>query len=115
MNLSLSKSIRRLQSAAYRYPPPDLASKADICAKVIAEAHKLAQAGRYDTLPDQLAARAGELLDDMDEILVALDPKSNGPSFAIAATLHRELELVQMRITKMRRGEASPPNGRNRR
>ena len=115
MNLSLPKSIRRLQSGAYRDPPPDLASKADICAKVLAEAHKLSQAGRYGTLPHQLAARAGELLDDMDEILIALDPKRNGPSFTIAASLHRQLDFLQMSITKVRRRESSPLDGRNRR
>jgi hypothetical protein len=95
--------------------PPDLASKADICAKVLAEARKLSLAGQFGTLPNQLVARAGELLDDIDEILLTLDPARNRPSFAIAATLHRELAYIQSTLTNWRRRQASSAIGAHKR
>jgi hypothetical protein len=94
---------------------PDLASKADICAKVLAEARKLSLAGQVGTLPNPLVVRASELLDDMDEILLALDPVRNRPSFAIAATLHRELAYVQSTLTNWRRRQASAATGAHKR
>jgi hypothetical protein len=86
---------------------PDLARKTDICGKVLAGARRLSDASRFGAPLVQLASRAGELLDDMDEILVALDPVANGPSFAIAARLHRELEHIQAAIAERRR-DADP-------
>ena len=82
---------------------PDWAHNADICGKVLAEARRLSDARRFGAPLVQLASRAGEILDDMDEILVALDPLRNGPSFAIAAKLHRELEYIQAAIAERRR------------
>jgi hypothetical protein len=115
MNSSLMKSIRLFRSGTVGDIPPELTRKADICANVLVEARKLSRTGQCGSLPNHLLARAGELLDDMDEILVALDPTRNRPSFAIAATLHRELEHLQAFITDLRRGQASPRNAADRR
>jgi hypothetical protein len=76
----------------------DLARKADICVKVLAEAHRLARSGKTGGLFNQLVARAGELLDDMDEILVALDPAGSGPGSVVAAALRRELAQVRAAV-----------------
>jgi hypothetical protein len=84
-----------------------LAPKADICAEVLAEARRLAQSDQFGALLSQLVARASELLDDMDEILIALDPTRSAPSFAIAAKLHRELEYVLAAIAEQRRNATS--------
>jgi hypothetical protein len=111
IDLSLPKSNLLLRlSGVVGDAQIELARKADICAKVLAEARKLALAGQFGTLTNQLVGRAGELLDDMDDILVALHPARDGPSFAIAASLHRELENVQMIITRWRRRQAAPRN-----
>jgi hypothetical protein len=115
MNSLLMKSIRLPRSGTVGDTPPELTRKADLCASVLVEARKLSRAGQCGTLPNQLLARAGQLLDDMDEILVALDPKRNGPSFAIAATLHRELEHLQAFITNLRKSQATPRNAAHRR
>jgi hypothetical protein len=80
-----------------------LTHKSDICAKVLAEVRKLSQAGQFGTLPNRLVVRASELLEDMDEILVALDPARNRRSFAIAAAMHRELEQIQATLTDLRK------------
>jgi len=48
-------------------------------------------------------ARANELLDDADEMLLALDPPSDSRAFAAAAEAHRQLEIVEAAITAMRR------------
>ena len=82
---------------------PDLARNADICARVLAGARRLSEARRFGAPLDQLARRAGDLLDDIDETLVALDPATDGASFAVAAKLHRELEHVQAAIAERRR------------
>jgi hypothetical protein len=103
MNLLPMKSVRWPRSGIIGDPPPELTRKSDICAKVLAEARKLSQAGQFGTLPNQLVIRAGELLDDMDEILVALEPARNRASFALAASLHRELEQVQATLTDLRK------------
>ena len=103
MNLLPMKSVRWPRSGTIGDTPPELTRKSDICAKVLAEARKLSQAGQFGTLPNQLVVRAGELLDDMDEILVALDPARNRASFALAAALHRELEQVQATLTDLRK------------
>ena len=98
----MMKSIQMPRPGALGDALEDLVRKADICAKVLAEARKHSQAGRHGALQSQLVARASELLDDMDEILAVLEPASNGPSFGLAATLHRELEQVQVTITNLR-------------
>jgi hypothetical protein len=110
VNLLPMKSVRWPRSGTVGDTPPELTRKSDICAKVLAEARKLALAGQFGTLPNQLAVRAGELLDDMDEILVALDPARNRASFALAAALHRELEQIQATLTDLRKRRGASRN-----
>jgi hypothetical protein len=110
MNLLPMKSVRWLRSGTDGDTPPALTRKSEICAKVLAEARKLALAGQFGTLPHQLVVRAGELLDDMDEILVALDPARSRASFAIAANLHRDLEQIQATLTDLRKRRGVPGN-----
>src|SRR6476620_5029378 len=81
----------------------ELARKADICAHALDEARKLSERGVYGPSLSQLVARAFELLDDIDEILVALDPTRDQHQFAIAAELHRQLERLEAAIASQRR------------
>ena len=82
----------------------DLATKARICANVLTEARRLADAETSGPLLNQLIARACELLDDVDEILITLDPVGEARDFATAAALHRELEHIQAIAPARRRG-----------
>ena len=43
----------------------------------------------------RLLTRTGELLDEIDEILIGLNPGRDHDAFARVARLHRELEEVQ--------------------
>jgi hypothetical protein len=79
-------------------PNTEVARKAGICDSVLAEARRLAERGDFGALLNQLVVRACELLDDVDETLVRLDPKRHSQDFAIAARLHRELERIQASI-----------------
>jgi hypothetical protein len=85
----------------------DVARKAEICEDALEEARKLADGGARGPLLDKLVARASELLDEIDEILVTLDPTVNGQPFAIAATLHRRLECVEAAIAAQGRARGS--------
>lgn len=84
-------------------------SKASVCASVLAEARRLADRGTFGPLLNQLLARACELLDDLDEILVALDPARNVSEFTTAAELHRHLEQVQALVPARWRARVAPP------
>ncbi len=88
-----------------------LARKANICSKVLADARRCVQLGNFGRPLVQLVARAGELLEDMDELLVVFDPEVNGRDFAIAALLHRELELIQSEVSAQRRESAAASGG----
>lgn len=110
MNPAPMRSFRSPRTTAGVGVPLDLSRKAEVCGKVLAEARKLSSASQFGALPNQLVRRVAELLDDMDEILVALDPVGNRPSFAIAAALHREFEQVEATITDLRKGRVISRN-----
>jgi hypothetical protein len=57
----------------WRHSRDDFGHKADLCKGALAEAHRHLAAQRFGPMLSQLLARACELLDDMDEILVRLD------------------------------------------
>ncbi len=84
-----------------------LARKADLCASILAEARRLVRIGQFEAPLNQLVFRACELLEDVDEVLVALHPIRDGGAFAVAAGLHRELEQIQAAIPAASRGRPS--------
>ena len=85
-------------------PNPGLAAddglphKSEVCRGALAEAGRWVTTGMFGPLLRRLLARACDLLDDIDEGLIVLDPASDHDAFARAAALHRELESVQSRI-----------------
>ena len=89
------------------------AQKVTMAASVLAEARRVAERADFGPLLNQLIGQAWEFLDDLDEILVTLDPVCNGRDFATAAALHRELEQVHAAIPTRRRAvsarQASSP------
>jgi hypothetical protein len=85
-----------------------LARKANICSKVLAEGRRHVQLGRFDAPLHQLIARAGELLEEMDELLVGFDPTRERREFAAAASLHRDIEALQAAVTARQKDGAAP-------
>jgi len=81
-----------------------LAHQVDMCASILTEARQLVRIGQFGAPLKQLVFRACELLDDMDEVLLALHPVRNSGDFAVAAALHRQLEQIQAAIPAARRG-----------
>jgi hypothetical protein len=88
-------SLNLPRGAAVGGPHADLARKANICSKVLAEARRHVQAGRFTAPLGQLVARADELLDEMDELLVRFQPERDSREFTMTASLHRQLEAIQ--------------------
>ncbi len=86
-----------------------VARKARACARILAEARRLARSGQPGPPLDQSLLRAVELLDDIDEVLVVLHPARNNEEFAMAAALHRDLEQIQAVIAVRRRVRMSVP------
>jgi hypothetical protein len=84
-----------LGAAALPVPRDKLACKAELCMSVLTEARRRIVARRFGTLLGQLLARVCELLDEMDEVLIRLDPVREHEVFVRQAALHRDLEEVQ--------------------
>lgn len=76
----------------------ELQRKADLCASVLTEARRQISAANFGAILSQLLARAGDLQDEIDEILVSLDPRDDHEAFARVAALHRNLEEIQSRL-----------------
>ena len=72
--------------------------RADLCAGVLREARRLIEAEMFGQALGRMLFRANDLLDEMDEGLVVLEPRSERGAFARAAELHRVLEELQSRL-----------------
>jgi hypothetical protein len=98
-----SASIRLIRNSlrpelpvdGWRPPRDELAYKADLCRSALTEARRQIASQRFGPALGQLLARASELQDDMDDALIALDPRANCDAFARVAALHRDLEAIQ--------------------
>lgn len=73
----------------------ELARKSELCLGALAEARRQIAAQRLGPVLSQLLARARELQDEMDEVLLGLDPAEDPDAFARAAALHRTLQEVE--------------------
>jgi hypothetical protein len=90
----VSNASRTMEvGATLRGPRGGLAGKPDL--SVLAEARRHIAARRFGPLLSQLLARACDLLDEMDEVLVRLDPVREHDAFVRLAALHRDLEAIQ--------------------
>jgi hypothetical protein len=99
----IARFMESESASLFEFIRGELARKADICANALEEARKLSERGVYGPSLNQLVGRAFELLDDIDEILVALDSTRDQHPFAIAAELHRQLEHVEAAIAAQKR------------
>lgn len=73
------------------------------CGDVLRNAGHLLDTGRSESEAHRLLGRAVDLLDELDETLIALDPVRDTGTFALAATLHRDLEYLQAALATRRR------------
>jgi hypothetical protein len=77
-----------------------LLRKADLCHGALTVARGLAAAQSFDSMLSQALDRAHGPLDDMDVVLVALNPRRDHEAFVRAAALHRKLAEVQALLPK---------------
>ena len=92
----------------------ELLRKTHLCLSALAEARRQIAAQRLGPVLSQLLARACELQDEMDEMLLGLDPTEDSDAFARAAALHRTLQEVESLLPRefRRRPLARPPDRR---
>lgn len=91
-------------SESYRTWRDEHERLAELCAGALAESRRLVVRENFGAPLGQLLARATDVLDRIDEVLVGLDPQRDSQAFARAAALHRELEAVQARVPAVYRG-----------
>jgi len=78
-------------------------SSVAFCDVLLVEARSRIRSGQFDARLDELVFLAGEILDDLDTVLLKLSPLHDAPEFATAARLHRDLEQVQSAIPPAKR------------
>lgn len=79
-----------------------------LCDVIMVEARSRIRIGKFDARLDELVFLAGEILDDLDTVLVKLNPLHDASDFAAAARLHRDLEHVQSAIPSSNRSRPPP-------
>jgi len=84
-----------LLRGASRTADDDVLRKADICAKALAEARRLAALQVRSPHLARLLARAGELLDELDVSLLALCHDRDRAVFTQLALLRKDLEELE--------------------
>ena len=83
-------------------------SSVALCDVILVEARSQIRIGKFAARLDELVFLAGEILDDLDIVLVKLDPLHDALEFAAAARLHRDLEHVQSAIPSSNRSRPPP-------
>lgn len=73
------------------------------CSAALTEAARFVTGAIFDAPLRPPLARACELLDDIDEILIKLDPVRDHAAFERAAALHRRLETIQSQVPRQYR------------
>jgi hypothetical protein len=77
--------------------------RADLCSSALSEAYRLAIRRTFGPRLGQLLTWSCELLDEMDEVLIALHPSRDPDAFAGVTALHRKLEEIQSLVPRERR------------
>ena len=107
--LRITRSPAEPRPDLCRVPEDKFAQYADLCSGVLREARNLAAAGKYGWALSGLLARASDLLDDIDDFLIAMNPLRDGEAYLYAAELHRALEEIQARLPRQFRGRRFEP------
>ena len=90
-------------SDARRVWRAELERQADQCAIVLKEARRLVAASTFGPLLGRALGRACDLLDQVDDVLIGLQPCRDCDAFVRVAALHRELEEIQSLVPRGRR------------
>jgi len=77
------------------------------CDVLLVEARSRIRIGKFDARLDELVFLAGEILDDLDTVLLKLNTLHDASEFATAARLHRDLEQIQSAIPPAKRTRPS--------
>jgi len=93
-NVSQAPSVRSVDAQL---------SKMRACAEMLAEALRLVRTGRFEIVLTELVHRVCDLLDELDDTLIRMNPVQDSATFALIARLHRDLEEVQARRAAVRR------------
>jgi len=78
----------------------DLGHKLDLGSSVLKQARALIRAGAFGSICSRLLVRAGEILDEADEVLVGLNPQHDHEWFAQFAALHEEFEALRSLVPR---------------
>ena len=78
--------------------------RAAFCSGTLSEARRLVTESAFGSTLSGLLARACDVLDDMDEILITLNPREHREAYLRAAELHRALEEIQALVPRQFRG-----------
>lgn len=94
---------------------PDLDRRFRLCGETLDDAEARLAAGAGSALLAQLVHRATDLLDEIDEILLALDVRRQHAAFMRAAYLHRRLADLLAQVPRalrphLRRALAPQPS-----
>jgi len=90
-------------SDAQRVWRSELERQAVQCAIVLKEARRLVAASSFGPMLGRSLGRACDLLDQVDKVLIALQPRRDYEAFVRVAALHRELEEIQSLVPRARR------------
>jgi len=82
----------------------ELLQRADFCSRALSEARGLVAAAAFGSTLTDLLARACDVLDEMDEVLITLNPRLHRGAYLHAAELHRALEEIQALLPRHLRG-----------
>ena len=83
-----------------------------VCSGMLVEAHRLMRIGQSGPVLAQFVHRARQLLAEMDEVRVALNPTRDAALLTRVAALHGTLESVQAAAHLVRQdGQADPKAG----
>lgn len=88
---------------ALRLRRAQLSLEADLCSTALREARGLATSCAFGPMLGRLLARACDMLDRIDDVLIGLSPGRDCDAFVRAAALHRELEQIQSMVPREHR------------
>jgi hypothetical protein len=79
----------------------ELMRKSELCASALHEARRLSGAAMFGALYSQLDSRIGDMLDELDEALVALDHTQDRGAFERVSALHRGYEEMKQQRERL--------------
>ncbi|MFO1312952.1 MAG: hypothetical protein U1F41_12905 [Burkholderiales bacterium] len=79
----------------------ELMRKSDLCASALQEARRLSGTTMFGALFSQLDSRIADMLDELDEALLALDHTKDRGAFERVSELHRGYEELKQQRERL--------------